>query len=136
MVTESVFERMYNSSLLSMSNEFPECILVEVIQSWREVILFVFYQSWKVSLIRYGNGIPSDPMRVASSCIILDLTSYHFVIMNEGIVTKNSVLWEVALGSSMEYSSITESNQSQSNAVTLAVSYSTQESFTEKSAQW
>ena len=74
--------------------------------------MFVSYQSWRVSLIRYNNVIPAAPMRVASSYTIWDLTSYQFVPMNEGIITKNDVLWEVALESSIKYSYIIESTQS------------------------
>ena len=68
--------------------------------------MFVFTQYFQVYLIIYDNGIPAAPMQVASSCTIWDLTSYQIVPMNNGIVTKNTVLWEFALGSSMEYSSI------------------------------
>ena len=134
-VAGNVFERMRNSSLLSMPNYFPAWILVAVLLYWREEILFVISQSWRVSLIRYENGIPAAPMRVASTCTIWDLTSYQFVPMKKGIGIRNSVLWEIALGYSMEYLSIMDTTQSQSNAVEPAVSYSAPSYFTANTAQ-
>ena len=80
--------------------------MVTVILSWRELITFVSSQSWRVSLIRYNNIMPAEPMWIASSYIIWGLASYQFVPMNKGVITKNAVLWEVALGYSMKYSSI------------------------------
>ena len=91
-VAGKLFERIRNDSLFSMSNEVPEFIFVPVILSCREGILFLSSQSCQVSLMRYYNGIPADPMKVTSSCTIWDLTSYHFVPMKEVIVTKNTVL--------------------------------------------
>ena len=83
--------------------------MVAVLLSWRKVIPFVSSQSWWVYLIRYYNGTPAFPMLVRSSCTIWDLTSYQFVPMNEGIVTKKYVIWGFALVSSMDYSYIVES---------------------------
>ena len=135
LVTENAFKRIRNSSLLSISNEFPKFILVTVLLSWRDEIMFVSYQSWWVSLIRYDNGITASPMRVASSCTIWDLTSYQFFPTNKGIVAKNYLLWEVSLWYYMECSSIMESTHSWSNSVALAVSYYASASFSSKIAQ-
>ena len=56
--------------------------------------------------------------------------------MNEGIVNKDAVLWKLALGYSVGYSSIMESTQSRSNSVALAVSYFAPEYYTGENAQW
>ena len=123
---------MRNISFLLMSNEFSECILVTVLLSWIEIIPLVYSQSWRVYLTRYNNVISATPIRVASSYTIWALTSYQFVPMNEGVITKNSVIWEVSLGHSMKYSYIMGSTQSRSNSETLATSYILSQSLSRK----
>ena len=83
-VAEYIFERIkidpHCQCQLSSHNEFwSQCSYIR-----ESDILFVYYQSWRVSLIRYDNEISAASMRVASSCTIWDLTSYQLVPIKIG----------------------------------------------------
>ena len=51
----NIFDTKQNISLFSISNYFPKCILVAVLLSWIEIVLFLSSESWGVSLISYDN---------------------------------------------------------------------------------
>ena len=90
-VVAKIFIRIRNSSVLSKSNVVPWWSFVRTLLSWRFDMCSVSSQRSRVSLTKYVIGIPALPIRVASSAMIMVLTSCQFVPSNRGTVTANGV---------------------------------------------